>query len=260
MKTTIKLVSLLGLAVLFSGNAMAVNLKLRGGVTNNSYTLDTTSSTGTTSNYGTASYSGNTLGATLLFSDSSGYLDVATSNGDGNWSGKYTSGTPFTSTMKHNDNSIILGAIFPGSGGNSGNLYAGWKNGETSLDRAPGANTNPSLKFKTSGFVFGGGGGIGLGGAGTLGLSLGMGIMSGEYDTTALNTTTNTYNTTTNKADLALGFSYGISYSYPFTKNFGVSVDYKGNLYNYTFNSGLSTEWSLTETFNTTSALLYVIF
>lgn len=253
MKKTIVLTCLLGAVALASQSAMASGLKLRGGVTNNTYSLDVTPATGNPYNYATSSYSGNNLGVTWLMADTV-YLDYAASNGSGTWNGTYTNGGAFTSNLKRTDNALVLGVNSISEGGSVGNLYVGWKAGETVLDRAAGAASNPSLNFKTNGFIFGGGWGIPLGGAGTLGLSLGLGLMSGEYDTTSLGVTT------TNKADMALGLSYGISYSYPFTKNFGISADYKANSYNYTFNQGLKTEWKLDEKFNTTGASLYVIF
>ena len=119
------------------------------------------------------------------------------------------------------------------------------------MDPIPGFTT--SSNFKTDGFIFGGGLGIPAAG-GSVGLSLGMGVMSGQYDSTSLGVTTE------NKADMAFGFSYGISYTLPFTKNFGISADYKANLYNYTFDSGLTTEWSMTEKFNSTGVSLYAKF
>lgn len=257
MKNTIKMACLLGAMALASQGAMASGLKVRGGVTNNAYSLDITPATGAGYNYATSSYSGNNLGLTLLMDDKdTAYLDVAIASGSGTWDGKYgfhSSGAAFTSNMSRSDSAIVVGTNLI-TGGSVTNLYAGWKSGETKLDRAPGAATNPSLNFKTSGFIFGGGVGFSLGGAGALGLSLGMGIMGGQYDSTSLGVTT------ANKADMALGYSYGIGYTYSFTKNFGISADYKGNGYSYTYDQGLTTEWKLDEKFNTTGVSLFVKF
>ncbi|MEI7841615.1 MAG: hypothetical protein WCI39_01175 [Gallionellaceae bacterium] len=267
MKKKIALACLCGAAILASQGAMASGIKVRGGATNNDYTLDVTPATGSAYTYAKSSFSGKNLGLTWLMDDST-YLDFALSNGSGNWDGTYTNGTGFSSTMTRDDSAIILGSTSVTSGGSATNLYFGWKTGETKLDRAPQTitlanpyNTNSSLSFKTSGLVFGGGLGIPAGG-GTVGLSLGMGIMSGQYDTTR-NTSTTTATTTPNKADMAFGFSYGIGYTYSFTPNFGVSVDYKGNIYNYTFNvgqTGTNGEWSLNEKFNTTGVSAYLKF
>lgn len=253
MNKNIKLICLFGVMALASQGALAAGLKVRGGATSNTYSLDITPATGSAYNYAKANYSGTNLGLTWLMSDST-YLDVALASGTGTWDGKYTNGTAFTANMSRSDSAFILGTNLAGSGGNVVNLYAGWKNGETKLERAPGAATNPSFNFKTNGLIFGGGLGFPMGGAGTLGLSLGMGVMSGSYDRMSNGVLT------TNKADMALGFSYGIGYSYPFTKNFGIAVDYKGNAYKYIYDSGLTTQWDLNETFNTASGSLYLTF
>jgi hypothetical protein len=258
MKKTIALACVCGAVALVSQSAMAEGLKVRGGVTNNSYSLDITPSAGGAYNYATSSYNGNSLGLTWMMTNEA-YLDFATSSGTGSWTGKYAvnnvpnTGASFTSDLKRSDNALVLGVNSANAGGTFSNIYVGWKNGETDLTRAPGASTNPSLAFKTSGLVFGGGWGIPAAG-GTVGLSLGMGLMSGQYD--SIKST----GSTSYKADMALGFSYGIGYTYPFTPNFGISADYKGNIYNYTYDSGLTTEWSLNEKFNTTSASLYLKF
>ncbi|MDP2805126.1 MAG: hypothetical protein Q8O24_04220 [Gallionellaceae bacterium] len=260
MKKKIVLACLCGVAVLASQSAMASSLKVRGGVTNNSYTLDITPTPTAGNPYAESSYSGNSLGLTWLADDSSIYLDYAASSGSGDWTGKYTSGTTFTSAFTRADNAIVLGTNTITSGGSASSFYVGWKNGESNLTRAPGAVTNPSLIFKTSGLIFGGGLGIPAAG-GTIGLSLGMGIMNGQYDNIAKATITSTvYTTTSSQADNAIGFSYGIGYTYSFTPNIGVTVDYKGNAYKYTFDSGLSSEWSLNESFTTTGATLFVKF
>lgn len=253
MNKNIKLICLFGIVALASQSAMAAGLKVRGGVTSNTYSLDITPSTGSSYNYAKSNYSGTNLGLTWLMGEST-YLDAALANGSGTWDGTYTNGTAFTSNMTRADSAFILGTNLGGASGNVVNLYAGWKNGETKLERAPGAASNPALNFKTSGLIFGGGLGFPVGGAGSLGLSLGMGVMSGSYDSTASGVTT------TYKADMALGFSYGIGYSYPFTKNLGMAIDYKGNAYKYIFDSGLTTQWDLNETFNTASGSLYFTF
>ena len=257
MKKNTILFCLLGVSALASQGAMAAGLKVRGGMTNNTYSLDITPATGAGYNYATSSYSGNSLGVTFLLDDKdTAYIDYAMANGSGTWEGRYgfhSSGAAFTSNMSRSDSVIVVGTNLI-TGGAVTNLYAGWKSGETKLDRAPGAAANPSLDFKTSGFIFGGGLGFSLGNAGALGLSLGMGIMSGQYDSTSLGVTT------ANKADMALGYSYGVGYTYSFTKNFGISADYKGNGYSYTYDQGLTTEWSLAEKFNTTSVSLFAKF
>jgi hypothetical protein len=246
MKKKIALACLCGVAVLASQGVMASSLKLRGGITNNSYTLDSTPATGSPYTYATSSFSGTALGLTWLMTDST-YLDFATSSGTGTWTPSTGGDTP---NFSRSDNAIVLGSNSMGSSGIASNFYIGWKNGESKLSESINWW---GTKFNTSGLVFGGGWGIPAGGGAVM-LSLGMGVMSGQYD--VIKTTS----TTTTKADNTFGFSYGIGYTYPFTPNFGLTVDYKANAYKYKFDSGLSTEWSLDEKLNTSSASLYLMF
>jgi hypothetical protein len=255
IKKTIALVCLCGAAVMVSQGAMASGLKVRGGLTSNDYTLDYTPTGSSSTVLAKSSYSGNNLGLTWLSDDSSVYLDYARASGSGTFTRSYTTPGTYTSDFKRSDDVIILGVNTINAGGSVGNFYVGWKDGVTSLGVAPNASATGTNKYaydlKTSGLVFGGGLGLPAAG-GSIGLSLGMGLMSMRE----INTTTSQSWT----ADNAFGFSYGIGYTYAFTPNVGASVDYKGNYYTYTFDSGLSSEYKFSETFTTAGASVYVKF
>lgn len=251
MKKAITLVCLCGAAALVSQSAMADGIKIRGGVTNNDYTLEDTPYGVSPYTVAKSSYSGTSLGLTWMMSDTA-YLDFASSSGSGTYDRIYSNTAPVKADFTRSDNAIILGAYIPNAGGSTGNVYVGWKDGTTTLGRALNRSTLTSFDFKASGLVFGGGIGIPAAG-GTVGLSGGMGIMTGKLGVTTTRTTTLT-------ADYTFGFSYGLSYSYAFTPNFGISADYKGNLYNYTFDSGLTSQEVMNETFTTKGASLYLKF
>jgi hypothetical protein len=55
-----------------------------------------------------------------------------------------------------------------------------------------------------------------------------------------------------NSADTTVGFSLGASYTYLFTKNVGMSVDWKFNAYSYNFALYSTTQpaYTVTETIN----------
>jgi len=224
-----------------SQGAIASSLKVRGGVTSNSYALDRTSAAGVTTNLVDTTYGGSGLGLTWMSDDASIYLDYALSTG----SGTYTDSLG-TWDISRTDNAIVVGSNSMGSTGIATNFYAGWKNGTTKM----GWTSTQDLQFDVNGFIFGGGWGIPAGGGAVL-LNLGMGIMSGQYQLTGA---------AANEADMALGYSLGIGYTYPFTQNFGATVDYKLSGYNYTFLQGTTSEWSLAEKFSTTGASVYLKF
>lgn len=251
MKNFISLICLFCTAAFISQDALAEGVKLRAGTSSNSYELNITPATGAGYTFATTTYTGTNFGITFLTSDST-YIDVAASSG----TGTYNRPT-YVGDLSRSDLAFIFGANLGSTSGTMGNLYAGYKTGETKLDPPTSAPAGSShLNFKANGLVAGGGMIFPLGGAGALGLNFGLGLMSGKYDLHNNGTTT----TTTYNADYALGYSYGIGYSYPFTPNFGISLDYKANSYTYTFNAGLTTENKLEEKFNATVGSLYVKF
>lgn len=259
MKKITMLVYLLGASALVSQGAMASGFKVRGGVTNNAYSTDFSPAATTGNPYATSSFSGTAFGATWLVDDTM-YVDYAMSSGSGTRESKFSNTVSFSTDLTRTDNAIVLGSTSVGAtGGTATNLYVGWKSGETKMAAPPlvlpgGQITNQSQRnFSSSGFIFGGGVGIPAAG-GSVGLSLGMGLMSGKYDIVQPLTTTNY------KADMAIGYSLGIGYSYPFTPNIGIAADYKYNSYNYVFDSGLTTEWSLNEKLTTTAFSLWAKF
>lgn len=251
MKNIISLICLLGTAAFVSQNALAEGgIKLRAGTSNNTYELNVTPSTGAGYTFASSSYSGTNFGVTFLTSDT-GYIDIAASNGTGTYNRPL-----YVGNLTRSDLAFILGANLGSPGGSMGNLYIGWKTGETKLappSTAPNGSSN--LDFSANGLVGGGGMIFTLGNAGAVGLNLGLGLMSGKYTQQNKGSAAATY-----KADYALGYSYGIGYSYPFTKNFGISADYKANSYNYVFDAGLTTESKLEEKFSSAVVSLFVKF
>lgn len=259
MKNTIKLACLVGALALVSQGAMAAGFKVRGGMTSNNYELVD----GNGATFASTTFNGTSLGVTWLMDDTT-YLDYAMSNG----TGTYDRPT-YIGDITRSDWALVLGNNTITSSGNVGNTYIGWKSGNSKL--TPPTTANPAalhLDFTASGLILGGGFAFPFKDAGALGINAGIGIMSGKYDahyqggTIVYPTYSTTYSSAVSsyQADNSFGFSYGIGYSYPITKSFGVAVDYKGNAYTYTYNSGLTSEFTLVEKMSTLGASVYATF
>jgi len=99
------------------------------------------------------------------------------------------------------------------------------------------------INFKTLGLVLGGAEAFPLNVGGYVTLGLALGAMKGQNDVSTINTTV----TTTFKTDSVSGYSYGVGYFYTVTPGVIFSIDYKGQLYVYTFDSGLPSEYEFRE-------------
>jgi len=255
MKNYTSLICVLSLCTLIMQDATADEIiKLRAGASNNAYELDLIPVNGVSQvPFASTSYSGTNYGITFLLGESA-YIDIAGSTG----TGTYNRPT-YVGNLQRNDTAVILGMNAGSMSSVIGNFYFGYKSGETKLNPpATAPNGSSNLDFVASGMVLGGGLGIPLadGKAGLLGINLGLGIMGAKYDQQNVGSAPNS----TAHADTAFGFNYGLLYTFPFTKNFGITLDYKNTSYVYTFDSGLTTQTEIDEKVTSTLASLYVKF
>lgn len=260
MKKLLLISGVFAVAALASQTAQA-EVKIRAGAASSTYTLG--------GDYGPAksSYSPKTLGLTFA-ADNGFYVDLAVSGGTGEHDGWANFGTP-AETFKRSDLALIFGAsnLNPDNGIAS-TYYVGLKTGKTTL----GANkaviisswpyyaANPTEAwseetFTSTGIVFGGGASfpIASGRAGSVGVNAGLGLMGATWK----DNSTAGYNV---KAKTAVGFSFGVNYTYPITSSFGVSVDYKGNAYSYTFGEDTSNPFKVNEKIGALGATVYAKF
>ncbi len=169
-------------------------------------------------------------GVGLTAVSSSGvYLDFVTAKSGSATHDLWSNVNSTPQSFERTESTVTLGFSGPaGEGSASG--FLGYKTGESDLNAPPGAITGYTFTkdiFKSSGFFFGGGfafpalgGNIGFNGA--------IAFMSGKW--------TDDHNPPfDNSADTTVGFSLGASYTYLFTKNVGLSVDWKFNAYSYNF-------------------------
>ncbi len=262
MKKSLLLSSLCIAAVFVSQTAQA-EIKIRAGVASSTYTLG--------GDYVDAESSYNPTNFGLTWAADNGmYIDVALSGGSGDHNGWAVANAPTTicvgevscgnaaspsAPFERSDAALIFGMSFlnPNSG-IAGTIYTGLKTGTTTL----GANkpvTNllwTEETFEATGVVFGGGASfpIAAGKAGSIGVSLGLGVMQATWqDNTGFAI----------DADFAVGFSYGVSYTYPITSMFGVVADIKGNSYSYEFDY-FGTPFTVDETVSSIGVSLYAKF
>lgn len=260
MKKSVLLSSMFIAAALVSQSALA-EVKVRAGVAKSTYTL------GGDYTHAKSDYNPTTFGLTFA-ADNGFYVDLALTSGKGKHDGWATAHTlspvctPWCNNVaspsedfKRDDYALIVGGshLNPDSG-IAVTLYGGLKGGSTTLG-AQNAQTISGWteeKFDTAGIVFGGGASfpIAQGRAGSVGVNLGLGLMGATWkDNAGFNV----------KAKTAVGVSFGASYTYPITSNFGVVADFKGNSYSYNF-SDTNTPFTVSETISTLGASAYVKF
>jgi len=191
-----------------------------------------------------SNYTAKNVGLTFV-SDGGFYLDlIGQTSGDAThdlW--KPQPDQEFSRT----DFTLTLGVSIPGQTG-TGSVFGGYKSGSSELTAPPGFGFTKDT-FDTAGFFFGGGyawpaigGQIGINGA--------IAFMGGTWKDDA---------GFSNDADFTVGFSFGLSYTYMFGKNFGLAADFKSQHYNYAFNQYSTTAaYDVTESINSLglSALL----
>lgn len=260
MKKLLLISSLFAVAALASQTAQA-EVKLRAGVASSTYSL------GGDYVEAKSSYTPKTLGLTFA-ADNGFYVDLAYSGGTGKHDGWAVANAPTTicggtgcgnvaspdEDFKRKDMALIFGgSMLNPNNGIAGTVYVGLKTGKTTLGAQNAALFWTEETFDTSGFVFGGGASfpIASGRAGSVGVNAGLGIMGAKWkDNTGFSV----------KAKTAVGFSFGVNYTYPITSNFGVTVDYKGNAYGYTFGEDTSNPFKVNETISALGATLYAKF
>jgi len=226
-------------SLLVSPMAMA-DVKVRAGAASGSYSIDyKVKSTSVTTSVN-AKYVPINLGASYV-ADNGFYVDLGYTGGTGTHD-LYTTSESF----KRSDVALIAGKANVRESGFATTFYGGIKSGQTVL----GSATAFENKFTASGLV----GGFGMNfpvGPGSLGVNAGLGLMGASWAQTG---------STTDTADAAVGFSFGLGYTLPITGSMGVVIDYKGNAYSYVFNSGLSNEYSIVEKTGAVGANFYAVF
>jgi len=249
MKKTILMSSLFVATALVSQSAMA-EIKVRAGVANSTYKLS--------GDYlkGKSDYKPTNFGLTFA-SDGGLYLDLAISRGTGTHDIRndpvYAPFQSASESFKREDAALIGGASFLNqNNGIAGTFYVGIKTGKTTLGCGISCVTRTSETLTTSGVVFGGGASfpIAQGRAGSVGVNLGVGIMGNKWEASEGASAT---------ADTAVGYSFGVSYTYPITSYFGVIADYKGNYYSYNFGDS-NNPFKVNESISALGASLYAKF
>lgn len=250
MQKNIKL-SLVAISLTLASSAVMAedSIKLRAGFSNNTYTL----LNGSGNTFAEAPITSTNLGLTFLTSDT-GYIDISTSSGSADATKQIN---PVTYNVDRSDFAIVIGSNTVQSSGNVTNIYVGYKSGATTL-LSPETTSYFSQKidFEAAGLVLGGGVAIPMNFGGAFTLAGGVGLMSGDY--TIENIGNN--DATTYTADYTFGFSYGIGYTYPINDKVGVTVDYKGSSYTYTYDAGLTSEFELVEKLSGFGVSLYAKF
>lgn len=246
MKKSILMSSMFVAAVLVSQSALA-EFKIRAGAASTSYELS--------GDYITAKSDYTPINVGLTYAADNGfYVDLAGSSGSGEHDGWGFGGYP-AEEFKREDYALIAGKSFLNqNNGIAGTFYGGLKNGKTTL----GAQNVPfvawySETFETTGVVFGGGVSfpIAQGSAGAVGVNLGVGVMTAKWkDDTGFDV----------DSDTAVGGSFGVSYTFPFTSNFGIVADYKYNAYSYDFGGDTANPFTVKEKISALGASLYAKF
>lgn len=244
MKKLFILSSMCAIAALASQTAQA-DVRLRAGAASSTYSLG--------GDYITAESKYSPVNAGLSFAAENGfYVDLSYSGGTGTHDGWKAAGAP-AETFKRTDLALTLGKSFVSEGGIAGTFYGGLKTGQTTL----GAQNNPFVSwmeetFTSTGLVFGGGASfpIASGRGGAIGVNAGLGIMGAKWeDDTGFSA----------DAKTAIGGSFGVSYTYSITSNFGVVVDYKYNAYSYDFGD-TANPFKVDEKISALGATVYVRF
>lgn len=127
--------------------------------------------------------------------------------------------------------------------GGQSSVYAGFMSAESEFQGPGGTAT-----FESDGFILGLGGTFGKIGAGSVGGSLGMALLGGTFEAGG----------SSQDADYTLGYSFGLSYTYPFTPRLSLKTDAKLQYYFYDFTT--STNETLEETMGSLIATVAYAF
>jgi len=238
MKTMVASVLLTAAAVALPQAAQAEGLvRLRAGVANTSYSVkfDTSADPWYQGKTGKSDYTARTVGLTFV-SGGGFYVDVT---GQTSGDAKHDLWNPQPEQeFSRDDFTVTLGISVPTQSG-TGSFFGGYKSGTTELNAPKGAvvpGTGTPIgwnkdTFDTKGFFFGGGYAFPAAG-GQIGLNGAIAFMTGRW------TDDSGYS---NEADYTIGFSLGLSYTYMFGRNFGLTADLRSQHYSYGFNQGGTT-------------------
>ena len=231
---------------ILASQAAQAELRVRAGVGGSTYSLS--------GDYieGKSKYNPVNFGLTYA-TDSGMYFDLAVSGGTGEHDAYTLLGAP-AETFKRSDASLIVGkSMLNPDNGIAGTFYVGLKTGKTTLGAQNAGLTWTEDIFDTSGLVFGGGASfpIASGRAGAIGVNAGLGLMGAKWKDNA---------GFSEKAKTAIGFSFGLSYTYPINSFLGVVVDYKGNAYSYNFGKDTANAFTVKETVSALGATVYAKF
>lgn len=234
-------------AMIFSAQAAYADVKLRVGPSKINYSSEATFSNQTASAQ-TFYDKGASIGLTAIDNDSGWYFDGSGTGGE--------SRDPRESvrSLTYTHIALVAGKAYAHENGMSSSIFAGYKIGftEQTLPQLVGGKVE-QYTFDVAGIVMGAGLGIPVPGiGGTLGVNAGVGMM--KMDMSSL------YTIKQVSSNESIGYSYGMSYSYPFTETLGLTVDVKGNSYNYTFGTNAYGLQSATEQWTAYSVLLTANF
>jgi len=221
MRTMVASALLTAAAVALPQVAQAEGLvRLRAGVANTGYTVKFDGL-----NYGRgeakSDYTAKTVGLTFV-SEGGFYVDL-TGQTSGDATHDLWQPQP-DQKFSRDDFTLTLGVSIPGQSG-TGSVFGGFKSGTTELSAPPGFTFTKDT-FDSKGFFFGGGYAFPAAG-GQLGFNGAIAFMGGTWKDDA---------GFSNDADYTFGFSFGLSYTYMFGKNFGLTADLKAQHYSYGFN------------------------
>jgi hypothetical protein len=264
MKKTLLVSSLFVATALVSQSALA-EVRFRAGAGTSTYEL------GGDYTHAKATYTPTNVGMTFAWgSTTGGYVDVSYSGGSGKHDGWATANSPTTicggtscgnlaspeEDFKRQDYALTGGVVFINqNNGIAGNVYIGIKGGTTTLNAKNAGLPWTEEKLTTTGMIIGGGASFPIAGgsAGSVGVNLGIGIMGANWKD-------NNSPAYDQDADIAVGGSLGASYTFPFSSNFGVIVDYKYQSYSYTFCADCANPFTVSEKFSTLGGSLYAKF
>lgn len=264
MKKSVLISSLFVAAALISQPALA-EVKIRAGAGSSSYEL------GGDYTHAKATYTPTNVGVTFSWgATAGGYVDLSYSGGSGKHDGWAIANSPTTicgstscfntasleEDFKRSDYALTGGVVFINQdNGIAGNVYIGLKGGTTTLGAKNAGLPWTEETLTTTGLIIGGGASfpIAQGRAGAVGVNLGIGFMGANWK----DNSTAGYN---EDADIAVGGSLGANYTFPFSSNFGVIVDYKYQSYSYKFCSDCANPFTVSEKFSTLGGSLYAKF
>jgi hypothetical protein len=222
-------------------------IRARVAVSNNNYSIDFDQNDPNYKNRSAkSSFAMRGIGLTAV-SSGGVYLDFLTqSSGTATHDLWNTPMSPWTTAphkdlpFKRTENTLTLG-FSNQVGEGAGSFFLGYKQGKSELDSPYGkvdfTGTWKRDEFTSAGMFFGGGFAFPAIG-GQIGLNAALALMKGKWtDDTGYN----------NEADITVGFSFGASYTYMFTGNFGASLDFKGAAYNYNFNTSTNNPYTISE-------------